>query len=154
MRPLQARAAVDAARDAINSPLLEDTKIWGARQVLMNITASREIGLHEMSEACSLIREACGSGDTHVSFGVIEKPGMGEEVRVTVIATGFPTRRRLSANRQSKRCRRKISSSRANRATRCRLAQCVRRTGASDRRAGTRARHGDAGTRPGPYLRR
>jgi cell division protein FtsZ len=83
-------AAIDAARDAINSPLLEDTKIWGARQVLMNITASREIGLHEMSEACSLIREACGSGETHVSFGVIEKPGMGDEVRVTVIATGFP----------------------------------------------------------------
>jgi cell division protein FtsZ len=83
-------AAVDAARGAINSPLLEDTKIRGARQVLMNITASREIGLHEMNEACSLVREACGSGDTHVSFGVIEKEGMGEEVRVTVIATGFP----------------------------------------------------------------
>ena len=83
-------AAVEAARGAINSPLLEDTKIWGARQVLMNISASREIGLHEMSEACSLIREACGSGETHVDFGVIEKPGMGEEVRVTVIATGFP----------------------------------------------------------------
>src|SRR5579862_6061008 len=85
-----ANAAEEAARSAINSPLLEDTKIRGARQVLMNITASREIGLHEMSDACSLIREACGSGDTHVSFGVIEKPGMGDEVRVTVIATGFP----------------------------------------------------------------
>ncbi len=83
-------AAIDAARSAINSPLLEDTKIRGARQVLMNITASREIGLHEMNEACSLIREACGSDDTHVSFGVIEKPGLGDEVRVTVIATGFP----------------------------------------------------------------
>jgi cell division protein FtsZ len=82
--------AIDAARKAINSPLLEDTKIRGARQVLLNITASREIGLHEMNEACSLIREACGSDDTHVSFGVIEKPGLGEEVRVTVIATGFP----------------------------------------------------------------
>jgi cell division protein FtsZ len=82
--------AIDAARKAINSPLLEETKIRGARQVLLNITASREIGLHEMNEACSLIREACGSDDTHVSFGVIEKPGLGEEVRVTVIATGFP----------------------------------------------------------------
>jgi cell division protein FtsZ len=82
--------AVEAARGAINSPLLEDTKIRGAQQVLMNITASREIGLHEMNEACSLVREACGSGDTHVSFGVIEKAGLGEEVRVTVIATGFP----------------------------------------------------------------
>ncbi len=83
-------AAIDAARKAINSPLLEDTKIRGARQVLLNITASREIGLHEMNEACSLIREACGSDDTHVSFGVIEKAGLGDEVRVTVIATGFP----------------------------------------------------------------
>jgi cell division protein FtsZ len=82
--------AIEAARKAINSPLLEDTKIRGARQVLPNITASREIGLHEMNEACSLIREACGSDDTHVSFGVIEKPGLGDEVRVTVIATGFP----------------------------------------------------------------
>jgi len=82
--------AIDAARKAINSPLLEETKIRGARQVLLNITASREIGLHEMNEACSLIREACGSDDTHVSFGVIEKPGLGDEVRVTVIATGFP----------------------------------------------------------------
>ena len=83
-------AAVEAARAAINSPLLEDTKIRGARQVLMNITASRDIGLHEMNEACSIIREACGSDDMQVNFGVIEKPGMGEEVRVTVIATGFP----------------------------------------------------------------
>jgi cell division protein FtsZ len=83
-------AAIEAARKAINSPLLEETKIRGARQVLLNITASREIGLHEMNEACSLIREACGSDDTHVSFGVIEKPGLGDEVRVTVIATGFP----------------------------------------------------------------
>ena len=82
--------AIDAARKAINSPLLEETKIRGARQVLLNITASREIGLHEMNEACSLIREACGSDDTHVSFGVIEKAGLGDEVRVTVIATGFP----------------------------------------------------------------
>jgi cell division protein FtsZ len=83
-------AAIEAARKAINSPLLEETKIRGARQVLLNITASREIGLHEMNEACSLIREACGSDDTHVSFGVIEKPGLNDEVRVTVIATGFP----------------------------------------------------------------
>ena len=61
-------AAVEAARGAINSPLLEDTKILGARQVLMNITASREIGLHEMSEACSLIRAAwCWSGAVSAS---------------------------------------------------------------------------------------
>src|SRR5579863_6765434 len=48
-------AAADAARAAISSPLLEDTKMKGARQVLMNITASSDIGLHQLNEACSII---------------------------------------------------------------------------------------------------
>jgi cell division protein FtsZ len=83
------RAAVEAAQAAINSPLLEDTKIKGARQVLMNITASPEIGLHEMNEACSIIREASGSDDLQLNFGVIVREDMGDSVKVTVIATGF-----------------------------------------------------------------
>jgi cell division protein FtsZ len=82
-------AAVEAARAAINSPLLEDTKIRGARQVLMNITASPDIGLHEMNEACSIIREASGSDDLQLNFGVITRADMGDSVKVTVIATGF-----------------------------------------------------------------
>ena len=82
-------AAVEAARAAINSPLLEDTKIKGARQVLMNITASPEIGLHEVNEACSIIREASGSDDLQLNFGVIASEAMGDSVKVTVIATGF-----------------------------------------------------------------
>jgi cell division protein FtsZ len=82
-------AAVEAARAAINSPLLEDTKIRGARQVLMNITASGEIGLHELNEACSIIREASDSDDLQLNFGVIAKEEMGDSVKVTVIATGF-----------------------------------------------------------------
>jgi cell division protein FtsZ len=82
-------AVVEAARAAINSPLLEDTKIRGARQVLMNITASPEIGLHEMNEACSIIREASGSDDLQLNFGVIAKEEMGDSVKVTIIATGF-----------------------------------------------------------------
>ena len=82
-------AAVEAARAAINSPLLEDTKIKGARQVLMNITASPRIGLHELNEACSIIREASGSDDLQLNFGVIAKEEMGDSVKVTVIATGF-----------------------------------------------------------------
>ncbi|MEP6714199.1 MAG: cell division protein FtsZ [Terriglobia bacterium] len=82
-------AAAEAARAAINSPLLEDTKIKGARQVLMNITASPDIGLHEMNEACSIIREASGSDDLQLNFGVITKSEMGDSVKVTVIATGF-----------------------------------------------------------------
>jgi cell division protein FtsZ len=82
-------AAVEAARAAINSPLLEDTRIKGARQVLMNITSSGEIGLHELNEACSIIREAADCDDLQLSFGVIAKEAMGDSVKVTVIATGF-----------------------------------------------------------------
>jgi cell division protein FtsZ len=82
-------AAVEAARAAINSPLLEDTKIKGARQVLLNFTCGTEVGLHEMNEACSLIREAADNDDLQLSFGVISNEGMGDAVKVTVIATGF-----------------------------------------------------------------
>ena len=82
-------AVVEAARAAINSPLLEDTKIKGARQVLMNITASPDIGLHELNEACSIIREAADCDDLQLNFGVIANAEMGDSVKVTVIATGF-----------------------------------------------------------------
>jgi len=82
-------AAVEAARAAINSPLLEDTKIKGARQVLLNFTCGSEIGLHEMNEACSLIREAADTDDLQLNFGVITNDGMADAVKVTVIATGF-----------------------------------------------------------------
>ena len=82
-------AAVEAARAAINSPLLEDTRIKGARQVLMNITCSGEIGLHELNEACSIIREAADCDDLQLNFGVIANESMGDSVKVTVIATGF-----------------------------------------------------------------
>ena len=82
-------AVVEAARAAINSPLLEDTKIRGARQVLMNITASPDIGLHELNEACSIIREATASDDLQLNFGLIAKESMGDSVKVTIIATGF-----------------------------------------------------------------
>ncbi len=82
-------AAVEAARAAISSPLLEDTKMKGARQVLMNITASSAIGLHELNEACSVIREAADMDDLQLNFGVIANDAMGDSVKVTVIATGF-----------------------------------------------------------------
>lgn len=83
------KAPVEAARAAINSPLLEDTRIKGARQVLMNITASGEIGLHDLNEACSIIREAADCDDLQLNFGVIADEKMGDTVKVTVIATGF-----------------------------------------------------------------
>jgi cell division protein FtsZ len=82
-------AAVEAARAAINSPLLEGNSIRGARQVLMNISGSGDIGLHQVNEACSIIREAADCDDLQLSFGVIANDAMGETVKVTIIATGF-----------------------------------------------------------------
>lgn len=82
-------AAVEAVRAAINFPLLEDTKIRGARHVLMNVTASSAIGLHQLNEACSIIREAADTDDLQLNFGVIANDEMGDSVKVTVIATGF-----------------------------------------------------------------
>jgi cell division protein FtsZ len=93
-------AAVEAARAAINSPLLEDTKIKGARQVLMNITASSNIGLHELNEACSIIREAADCDDLQLNFGVIANDSMGDSVKVTVIATGFMKQEAADARRE------------------------------------------------------
>ena len=82
-------AAVEAATAAISSPLLEDTRMTGARQVLMNITASPNIGLHEMNEACSIIRQAANTDDMQLNFGVITREDMGDTVKVTIIATRF-----------------------------------------------------------------
>jgi cell division protein FtsZ len=55
----------------------------------MNITGSGEIGLHELNEACSIIREAADCDDLQLNFGVIANEAMGDSVKVTVIATGF-----------------------------------------------------------------
>ena len=82
-------AAVEAARQAINCPLLEDSRISGSRGVLINITGSNQLGLHEVNEACSIIREAAGCDDVQISFGVIMNESMGDTVKITVIATGF-----------------------------------------------------------------
>jgi cell division protein FtsZ len=82
-------AAADAARAAINCPLLEDSRIAGSRGVLINITGSSRLGLHEVSEACSIIQEAAEYEDVQINFGVILDESMGDAVKVTVIATGF-----------------------------------------------------------------
>ncbi len=82
-------AATDAARAAINCPLLEDTRIAGSRGVLINITGSSKLGLHEVNEACSIIQEAAEYEDVQINFGVILDESMGDAVKVTVIATGF-----------------------------------------------------------------
>ena len=84
-----ANAAVEAARKAISCPLLEDSRICGSRGILINITGSSQLGLHEVNEACSIIREAADCDDVQINFGVIMNEAMGDSVKITVIATGF-----------------------------------------------------------------
>jgi len=81
--------AVDAARAAISSPLLEDLSIDGARGVLINITGSDDMTLFEVNEASTLVQEAAHE-DANIIFGAVLDEEMPEgEVRVTVIATGL-----------------------------------------------------------------
>ncbi|HTS25346.1 MAG TPA: cell division protein FtsZ [Bryobacteraceae bacterium] len=84
-------AAADAARQAISCPLLEETSIAGARGVLINITASGHLGLHDVDAACAIIREATECEDVQLNFGVTVNEAMGDAVKITVIATGFRT---------------------------------------------------------------
>src|SRR5579862_6695151 len=82
-------ACVAAAQKAIHSPLMEAGGLHGARGVLINITASSELGLHQVNEACTLVREAADNDDVQINFGVVLDEDMGDEVKITVIATGF-----------------------------------------------------------------
>jgi cell division protein FtsZ len=83
------QAAVEAARQAISCPLLEDSRITGSRGILINITGSSRLGLHEVNEACSIIREAAACEEVQINFGVILNEAMEDAVKITVIATGF-----------------------------------------------------------------
>ncbi len=80
--------AVAAAQQAINSPLLEDVTIEGAKGILINITSGPDLKLHEVEEAASLIQEAAHE-DCNIIFGAVIDHNMGEALRITVIATGF-----------------------------------------------------------------
>jgi cell division protein FtsZ len=82
-------APVEAARRAINSPLMEEGGVLGARGVLINITGSSQLGIHDVNEACNLIRAATNNDDVQINFGVVMDESMGANVKITVIATGF-----------------------------------------------------------------
>lgn len=81
--------ATEAARQAISSPLLEDIDIEGATGILINITAGANVTLMEVNEACSIIQDAAHE-DANIIFGAVIDDTIGDEIRVTVIATGFP----------------------------------------------------------------
>ena len=80
--------AVLASQQAISSPLLEEVNISGAQGVLVNITGGDDLTLMEVDEATSIIFEEAGQ-DANIIFGAVIDPAMTDEIRVTVIATGF-----------------------------------------------------------------
>ncbi len=80
--------AVEAAQRAISSPLLEDVSIKGARGLLINITGGNDMSLYEVNEAASLIQEEAHE-DANIIFGAVIDEKLSDELRVTVIATGF-----------------------------------------------------------------
>ena len=80
--------AIIAAEQAITSPLLDGVDISGARGVLINITGGNNISMHEVGQASSLIQQTVGE-EANVIFGVVIDDNLSEEIRVTVIATGF-----------------------------------------------------------------
>ena len=79
--------AVEAAQMAISSPLLE-TSIAGARGVLLNITGSPDMGLEEVEQAAAMVQEAAHP-DAHIIFGAAIDETLDDEMRITVVATGF-----------------------------------------------------------------
>lgn len=82
------RRALEAAQMAIESPLLEDVSIEGATGILINITGGRDLTLFEVNEASSVIQEAAHE-DANIIFGSVIDANLTDEVRITVIATGF-----------------------------------------------------------------
>ncbi|NLY91252.1 MAG: cell division protein FtsZ [Firmicutes bacterium] len=79
--------AAEAAKTAVSSPLLE-TSIAGAKGILLNVTGSSDLGLFEINEAASIITEAADP-DANINFGAVIDDKQGDEIRITVIATGF-----------------------------------------------------------------
>ncbi len=80
--------AVDAAKQAISSPLLEDASIDGARGIIINVTGGPDLSLYEVNEASSIIHQAAHE-DANIIFGASVDPEVSGKVKITVIATGF-----------------------------------------------------------------
>ncbi len=92
--------AVEAARKAIKSPLLEEVSIEGAKGVLINISAGSNLTLFEVNEAASVIQEAAGP-EANIIFGTVIDDSLVDEILVTVIATGFSLHREFRSERRN-----------------------------------------------------
>ena len=90
-----ANRAIEATQRAICSPLLEDGSIDGARGILLNITGGPSLSLHEVTEASGIIEQAVDK-DANIIFGAVIDERLGEEVVITVIATGFEQERQVA----------------------------------------------------------
>jgi cell division protein FtsZ len=84
--------ALDAAHKAVASPLLDDSSIDGAKGVLINFTGGPDLSLHEVEEAARIVQEAAND-EANIIFGAVIDQSLADEVRMTVIATGFPEKR-------------------------------------------------------------
>jgi len=89
--------AVDAAKLAISSPLLEDASVDGARGVVVNVTGGSDLTMIEVSEATSVIQEAAHE-EANIIFGAVVDSSMKGEVKITVIATGFDDKNIATSN--------------------------------------------------------
>ncbi|HEV8641026.1 MAG TPA: cell division protein FtsZ [Methylomirabilota bacterium] len=86
--------AIDAAQKAVASPLLDDSSIEGAKGILINFTGGADLSLHEIEEAARIVQEAAHE-DANIIFGAVIDDGLKDEVRMTVIATGFSEKREV-----------------------------------------------------------
>jgi len=87
-----ANRALDAAQKAVASPLLDETSIEGAKGILINFTGGHDLSIHEVEEGARIVQEAAHE-DANIIFGAVLDPTLEDEVRMTVIATGFTERK-------------------------------------------------------------
>jgi cell division protein FtsZ len=80
--------AIEAARKAVSSPLLEDASVEGARGVIINITGGSDLGIGEVNDASQIIFKAAHE-EANIIFGAVVDPSLRDQVKITVIATGF-----------------------------------------------------------------
>lgn len=90
-----ANRAADAARQAISNPLLENTSIAGAKNVLVNLTGSENLTLQEYQDVVEIITDSCAE-DALIIAGQAFNPEMGDRIKVTVVATGFEERKTVT----------------------------------------------------------
>ena len=105
--------AVEAAQRAISSPLLEEASIEGAKGVLINVTGSSDMTLFEVHEAASIIQEAADE-EANIIFGTVIDNNMRDEIKVTVIATGFDAATKGLLNTRGESLSANVTSSRGS----------------------------------------